>query len=195
MLPNSSREDIIITCDDFCPKYIETFIIWEEIKKQIPDIKVNFFVTPFWMGKVHNHIDNEDFLNLWKSNQDWIEFHLHGYKHDYPPENKKDHEEQFNDMQKAFEIFKPYILNDYWGYRPPGWHMNDSTKLIIQQLGGAFLITDKSAASFYDGKEHLLNTFNTHANFHLPDSVCKISNYIIGLKNRYNFKKFSEVLK
>ena len=106
-------------CDDVTEK---DFFKLEQLKRQIPTLKVNCFV----MGK-----DAGNYLK-----QDWVEVGVHGWEHSYPPECERSNQEEY--IVRGLEALRKYLPKKI-GFRAPGFQLTALTYPILEKLGFYFI--------------------------------------------------------
>lgn len=129
-----------LICDDVNEKEFYKIL---DLKKRIPNLKINCFV----MGK-----DKGDYLI-----KDWIEVGCHGYDHSYPPECERDNQEEY--IIKSYELLKKYLPNKF-GFRAPGFQITIKTEPILKKIGFWYIAHQSKIKTFKEDfiQEKIINT-------------------------------------
>src|SRR3990167_9268483 len=125
MLHDKTEKTLVaITTDDLCPRNIDMWKIFDELKKEFPHLKVTAFTIPRFKDLDSEDLRLDSKFESWLCERlDWVEIALHGYTHGYPPECLRWKEYQEEMMKKSFTALKAF-LPEHIGFRPPGAKFN-----------------------------------------------------------------------
>lgn len=138
---------IIFNLDDFSEE-IMTSDLWKnilELKKTKPKLKITMFTTPL--------LCSEKWLNMIKTNYQWMELHYHGSDHKNP-------DEWFEKLTFDF----PFGEYFYKGFKAPWWRMDQKTanvfnmkKFTLSTMNNHFDVQGEKVYRFNLGKELIHN--------------------------------------
>ena len=146
---------MIVTTDDVCPENLKYFKYWDEIKRQIPNLKLIAFVIANYKGE-QDVSQSGEFQMWYDDHKDWVEIGVHGYDHTYPPEQERDDASDL--VMRSVELLRPYLPEKFL-YRPPGFQRTIHTEPMLQNLGFAG-VAYQTRIKMFDGRiiEPVLST-------------------------------------
>ena len=175
---------IYLTTDDFCPKFMDSWKYWEELKKVHPNLRITAFVVPRHDNKdEYDCSKSKEFKQWFEKNKDWVEVAVHGFDHS-KFECLLSYDEQLERFKKALEIMKPFLPKK-WGFKPPYYRYNsDTLEIILDTLKAAYFVTPRRI--YYGrGKSFKLNNLiETHTNNYtkMGDRIDKVVNDLKKIK-------------
>lgn len=148
---------MIFTVDDLCLKYLENFILFDEIKKKYPSFKLIAFTIGNFENK-ENLKDSERFKQWFSERKDWVEIAVHSFDHLYPPDGDRENEEEW--IEKALNSLKIFLPKEY-GYRSAGWQTTNKTLGILKKLGFSY-IAYENKINYFNQQKIEYGIINSH---------------------------------
>lgn len=148
---------MIFTVDDLCLKYLENFILFDEIKKKYPFFKLLAFTISNFEYK-ETLKDSERFKQWFSERKDWVEIAVHSFDHMYPPDGDRHNEAYF--IELARDNLKFYLPKEY-GYRSAGWQTTNRTEGILKKLGFSY-IAYESKIKYFNQQKVEYGIINSH---------------------------------
>jgi len=173
-----NKERLIICTDDIRPGTVkEYWKVWSLLKSNHPELKLNAFVIPYYYEEDSEHILNKEFIEWYNSIKNWVQLHLHGFMHSFPPECLLSKPQQEELIERGARLLGMLCRRDF-GFKAPGYHYNDDTLEILRKYKIRFLCNEKEIIWLRNNKigSDLNNPVlvQTHTNGISIDSVEKI---------------------
>ena len=107
----------------------------------------------------------------------WVDLHLHGFTHSFPPECLLSKPEQEELIEQGARLLSMLCHKDF-GFKAPGYHSNNDTIEILQRYKIRFLCNEKEVFWYRPIKIELFKDpftlLQTHTNGVSTDSVEKV---------------------
>jgi len=163
-----NKEYLIVCTDDIRPSTIKKYWqYWELLRNLYPELKLNAFVVPYWFEESAEHIHNKEFIDWYESVKGWVQLHLHGFAHTFPPECTLEKEEQEKLIEKGSQLLKKICKQDF-GYKAPGYHYIGATLDVLKKYHIKFLCNEKEIIWLNDVEPKrelsLITLVQTHTN-------------------------------
>ena len=148
---------MVITTDDLCLKYLENFILFDDLKKEYPDLKMIAFTIANY--KNEEDLSKSDRFKKWfDEHKDWVEIAVHSYDHLPPPDGDRPDEKYW--IEKARDTLKEFLPENY-GYRSAGFQTTNKTLPILKGLGFSWIGFENNIR--YLNEEKIINgVMNSH---------------------------------
>lgn len=186
-------DKVIVCTDDICPEHIDEYWHhWEWLKVNHPKLILEAFVTPCYRGDPSQLITQDEFKEWYESVNDWVNLHLHGYDHTYPPEFTRTKEEQEKSLIEGMKLLSPIAKNTV-GFKPPGYKFDSEITIpLIQKLKFHFMSIHDTVFFFPYGRIQMLSLpmIQTHTNGLTEDSIEKI---VDSLDKKLEDKRFTTI--
>ena len=138
-----NKERIIVCADDIRPETVDKYFrYWYQLKSDHSGLKLNAFVIPYYFKEESESILNKEFVEWFTSVKDWVQLHLHGYTHSFPPECLAPKLQQEEYIEKGARLLSLLCHRDF-GFKAPGYHYNDDTIEILKRYRITFLCNEK----------------------------------------------------
>jgi len=172
---------MIITTDDFCPKFMHMWKYWEKLKNKWPSFRLTAFIVPNWEGKFPVNKSRE-FRDWYESNKDWVEVAMHGFDHSFAECQKYNGKKLQERLTNGFNTIRDF-LPDKWGFKPPYYKYNsECIDFVLEKLGAEYFMTLAGMIT----KDHRLQRFpviesHTNDETKMNDRIDKIHKIFLQL--------------
>ena len=123
------------TIDDICLKYLDNFVLLDNLKKEYSGFKMIAFTIANYKNK--EDLSKSDRFKSWfDKHKDWLEIAVHSYDHLPPPDGDRSDEKYW--IEKARDTLKEFLPKEY-GYRSAGFQTSNKTILILKELGFSWI--------------------------------------------------------